>query len=318
MPRYANTSEVNDAFRGLVGKYDFAYYFHEPEYLAFSTFARFQEGEHVLDLGTGSGRVAIAARGAIGDGFCAGVDCVRPLLQVDAKHNIRQAGFQTGKDAPAASSIRLCVGDIGDPDFRTHLYAALSLPPAFRFNVITALWVFDLLPMESRVSALRRWSRMLGHNGRIVLHISLLADGTECPASYTTARPGPSVTLPDGSTVRKWIVSQQTKIAPPNMWTVCRDQVSRLAQHCGLRVVSIQDSASGNDNHGGTYKDLSNQAAVRFRTEWEEKHPGVDYKLVDNVQWLQRLTGVIMQTARHTGEDVQWKNVAVFATLQRV
>lgn len=254
----------------------------------------------------------------MGDGICVGIDCVKDLLKVDAKYNVKIAGFDTGKDAPAASLIRLCAGDIAAPSLLSNICKTLNLPPAYKFHVITGLWVFDLLPTASRIPALRQWASMLKPGGRIVLHLSLLVEGTECPASFTTACPGLTTALPNGSSARARVVKKQTKIAPPEMWLMCRKQVRELAQQCGLSVVSMQDLASRNDNHGGEYEDVSNSLLTQFHTAWMHERPGTGYTPSDNAQWLQGVLGKLMQVSTFTGEDVYWKNVAVFVTLRRL
>ncbi|KAF2187299.1 hypothetical protein K469DRAFT_685828 [Zopfia rhizophila CBS 207.26] len=96
----------------LVGRSNLVYYAHEPEYAAFATFANFQPGESTLDFHISSARILIESKRRVGYSICVGVDCVKDLLAVDVKHNVKPAGFDTGKSAPAAFSICLYCGKI--------------------------------------------------------------------------------------------------------------------------------------------------------------------------------------------------------------
>lgn len=106
---------------------------------------------------------------------------------------------------------------------------------------------------------------MLARNGPLVLHLSLVVAGTKCPASTFQASASSSVTLPDGSTYRKWRAVRQLKVAPPGMWLACRAQIQQLAAQCHLRVVSMTDFAPGNEHLCNGYQDISDTLVEFYR-----------------------------------------------------
>jgi cyclopropane fatty-acyl-phospholipid synthase-like methyltransferase len=313
MPHYQNVQEVEAAFEFLIGKYDLVYYAHLGDITALTTIANYKEGESVLDLGTGSAGCIVEAKQRVGSGLCVGVDCVQGLLQHDATRKIQAAGFSTAPSAPAATSIRLFHHDVASADFPQALRSVLPSGHG-GFNVITGLKIFDLLPNNAQIPALERWREMLAPGGRLVLHLSLVVKGTECPATMAQAEYSSSVTLQDGSTYPKWRADKQVKVAPPGMWLACRAQVQQLATQCHLQVVSMTDTAAGDDHLCDDYEDQSG-ALLEFYRHQTGTGP---YKADHHVTWLQdRVKAMKVVANDEFGMYFDWKNVAVIAVLMR-
>lgn len=313
MPTYQTVQEVQAAFEFLIGKYDLVYYAHLGDIAALTTIANYNEGESVLDLGTGSAGCIVEAKQRVGSGLCVGVDCVPGLLQHDATRKIQAAGFSTAPSAPAATSIQLFHHDVASADFPLALRSVLPSGHG-GFNVITGLKIFNLLPTNAQIPALERWREMLAPSGRLVLHLSLVVDGTECPATVVQADSSSSVTLQDGSTYPQWRADKQIKVAPPGTWLACRAQVQQLAAKCHLQVVSMTDTAAGDDHLCNNYEDHSG-ALLGFYQHQTGTGP---YKAVHHVTWLQdRVKAMKGVSNNELGMYFDWKNVAVIAVLMR-
>ncbi|KAF2174786.1 hypothetical protein K469DRAFT_613306, partial [Zopfia rhizophila CBS 207.26] len=242
--------------------YNTVYYTYQADVASFIAVANFQPGKNVLDLGTGSGWVIIKVKRRVGNGACAGTDCVRSLMVQSAKPNIIQASFTTSSGVPAVQSIRIFEADITS----AHQLGAsrACLPPGTTgFDVITGLWVFDLLPWDHRSYSLRLWRDMLAPRGRLILHMRYQlqrADylkGTECLASMTVEAPGPEERLPSGRLIQRQQAIKQVTVAIPAMWAKCQQQVQQLVQDYRLEVVSMEDANTGNDGICDSYDNQS-------------------------------------------------------------
>jgi hypothetical protein len=130
MPCLASTADAIAMFAPFAHSYDAVYHAHRRDVAQFVDIAAPVPGECVLDLGTGSAWVLLEAKRRVGSGTCVGVD----------------AGFGLSSSTNDQSKlVRLARGDITDPQAFGTLRSWL---PQGRtgFDVITALWVFDMLP----------------------------------------------------------------------------------------------------------------------------------------------------------------------------
>ena len=109
--------------------------------------ARLQTGESVLDVGCGTGTLAIAAKQSVGPpGVVHGIDA-SPEMIARAKRKAAKAGV--------------------DVDFRTAIVEALPFPDG-RFDVVLSTMMLHHLPRQTRHECAREIRRVLKPNGRIL------------------------------------------------------------------------------------------------------------------------------------------------------
>jgi SAM-dependent methyltransferase len=146
MPHLASSADAIAMFAPLAHSYNAIYHAHRRDVTQFVNIATPVPGEYVLDLGTGSAWVLLEAKRRVSLGTCVGVNIYAELLKNIAKTNIRDAGLglPSSTDDPN-KLVRLACGDITDPQAFDMLRSWL---PQGRtgFDVITALWVFNMLP----------------------------------------------------------------------------------------------------------------------------------------------------------------------------
>lgn len=110
--------------------------------------ARLKPGESVLDVGCGTGTLAIAARRRVGcDGKVFGIDA-SPEMIARAGKKARKAGFEI--------------------DFRNESIGALTFPDG-QFDTVLSTVMLHHLPRKARETALREIRRILKPGGRVLI-----------------------------------------------------------------------------------------------------------------------------------------------------
>jgi SAM-dependent methyltransferase len=327
MPRLASSADAIAMFAPFAHSYDVVYHAHRRDVTQFVDIAAPVPGECVLDLGTGSAWVLLEAKRRVGSGTCVGVDVCGELLKNIAKTNIRDAGFGLPRSTDNPNKlVRLARGDITDPQAFGTLRSWL---PQGRtgFDVITALWVFDMLPWDKRDESLRLWKSWLQPGGRIVVHLNLevphpdfpAAEGTECPSLWTLEAPVATYIV-NGTEARGRGAVTQQKCAPDFLWDECQAQVRRQAARCGLDIISMTNFHAENEGVAPVFKDESAEHLGGARKAWAAQHPGggemTTLFLTKYLQGRIQALPAEMQ-AQHSGPVfIGHKNVAVIAVLR--
>lgn len=110
--------------------------------------ARLEPGEAVLDVGCGTGTLAIAAKRKVGrDGAVYGIDASQEMIS-RASHKAGKAGV--------------------DVTFRKETVQALSFPDG-RFDVVLSTLMFHHLPKPARAQCVREIKRVLRPGGRVLI-----------------------------------------------------------------------------------------------------------------------------------------------------
>jgi ubiquinone/menaquinone biosynthesis C-methylase UbiE len=137
-------------------------------------YANLQPGQNVLDLGTGTGLVAIEAKKKVGaKGTVYGIDFTPEMLS-EARHKARRARLP----------IKFIQHDINDLD-------QLIQQIPIKFDVSTCASAFYFI--ENAVDALKRWSEFLKPGGRIIFDIT---DEKYDLAAYAMYRAAQRLNLP--------------------------------------------------------------------------------------------------------------------------
>ncbi|HXG76745.1 MAG TPA: class I SAM-dependent methyltransferase [Gaiellaceae bacterium] len=109
--------------------------------------AQLAEGERVLDLGCGTGSLALeAARAVGGEGAVAGIDA-SPAMIGRARRKARRAGLDVRFEVGAAQELPLAAGSV---------------------DVVTAVLVLHHLPHDALLETLRGVRRVLVPRGRLL------------------------------------------------------------------------------------------------------------------------------------------------------
>jgi ubiquinone/menaquinone biosynthesis C-methylase UbiE len=109
--------------------------------------ARLQRGESVLDVGCGTGTLAIIAKHGVGTGAVHGVDA-SPEMITRARHKAQRARVDVG----------------------FHVASADALPfPDDHFDIALSTVMLHHLPRAVRVAAVREMRRVLKPSGRVLL-----------------------------------------------------------------------------------------------------------------------------------------------------
>lgn len=107
-----------------------------------------REGDHVLDMGCGTGRLACLAAFRAGEtGRVCGIDAAPDMIRIARVHPMRAA-------------VR--------PRFELALAEALPFPDA-SFDVVLASFLLSALPPDLKLAALKEASRVLKPDGRLVV-----------------------------------------------------------------------------------------------------------------------------------------------------
>jgi ubiquinone/menaquinone biosynthesis C-methylase UbiE len=110
--------------------------------------ARLQQGEHVLDVGCGTGTLAIAAKRQVGPaGEVHGIDA-SPEMIVRARHKAEKAKFDIAFDDGVAEKLPFPVG---------------------KFDVVLSTVMLHHLRRDSRAVAVAEMKRVLKPGGRVLI-----------------------------------------------------------------------------------------------------------------------------------------------------
>ena len=90
---YGTLSEITHAYQPMVGVFDYMSSAHHPNVQRALQLASLQQGQSVLEVVAGSGRLIAAAKQAVGDGFCLAVDAVQGLPDLDIPWQLSNAGL---------------------------------------------------------------------------------------------------------------------------------------------------------------------------------------------------------------------------------
>lgn len=229
MAYFYSEQEVATEFgQNIAFTYNDTYAHHKSLAQRLVDFANISPSENVLDLGTGTGWVLKEVKQRIGNGIAVGLDASEDMLR-EAQHYLLQhrqlLQLQTGLVATRK-------GNIWNP---VHLNAIREeLVPQAGFNAITALLVYDNIPLERRKAALSTWLGLLAPNGRIVLSMCLLYRDSQFPDV---------IALKVNSTERKVL-----RIAPRFLYTRSQEQAHTHITGTGLRVA--RTTSSKHDDYG--------------------------------------------------------------------
>jgi ubiquinone/menaquinone biosynthesis C-methylase UbiE len=124
--------------------------FHFDDIAVFVNKAGIQEGETVLDLGTGIGWVAIEARRHT-QGRIMGIDASQEMVK-EARRVAKEQNIQ----------VAFLKGDM------ITMEGLDGIKPTEGFDVITCLWAFSSVHSSQRIAMLNRWKSFLAPTGRIV------------------------------------------------------------------------------------------------------------------------------------------------------
>lgn len=155
-PDAASAKVVFDDF-ALV--YDDVYRYHREDVVHFVDLAAINYGEHVLDLGCGTGWGILEALKLVGvTGFVTGVD-ISPVM-------LRRA-MEALPSKDVTSGVTLLEGDITNLPGISALHTQTG--EKRRFDVILSQWAFSTLPQHQHEAMLRQWADYLSPGGRIVV-----------------------------------------------------------------------------------------------------------------------------------------------------
>ncbi|KAK2731263.1 hypothetical protein FQN57_003541 [Myotisia sp. PD_48] len=323
MVRFESIEAVYATFKPLSGLYDVIYRNHRPDIDEFVGFAAPRKGENVLDLGTGSAWVAVAMKRIIETGVCGGVNITKELLQIDARHNIESAGFvlpdngqlnMLSMEEKARRVIHLFCGDITKQE--VFMAAKTWLPDGVTgFDVITAFWTLETLPLDQQEKALKLWKTWLSPGGRLVINWMLLIDNIECPSSYIISTPDGQAKLVDGSIAKCGLARKYIKVAPDHLWNECLKQAKEAAGRCGFKLVASRNLYHKKQEGLGVFEDKSAEMvrSIRMRLGVSQKKKIPNSVLAEE---LRKELGSIQESIRAEGGITEHKNLCIMAILE--
>ncbi|KAK2732731.1 hypothetical protein FQN57_002485 [Myotisia sp. PD_48] len=296
--------EAESQFNRLATLYSLAYRIHEPDIQVFVKFAKPKLGESVLDLGTGSGWVVTAIKQQVGYGICVGVDIAKELLMADTVHTVKEAGFTPFGPAnfsniPSSSiansgeiPIHLLSGNIMKKDL--FIKAAELLPKEVDgFDIITALWVFETLPLNKQEKTLQMWKTQLSKSGRIVLSWAYLVEDIELPAAYVIFKHGGSSHLQTGK-----------RHGGKNR---------NMADRCRLKVTSHQFLYHRKQHGMGDFDDQSTTVTKNIKTKLKLTKK----KRIPDPIIASELRTFVETTSREEGPEfvLEYQNLGIIVTM---
>jgi ubiquinone/menaquinone biosynthesis C-methylase UbiE len=153
MASFFSAQQAADTFDRFAATYDKDYAYHRDNIGPFVHKAGIQSNESVLDLGAGTGWVAVEAR-KYTTGRVMGVD-VSPKMVAEARRQAKDLGLQ----------IAYLKGDM------ITMQGLDAIKPAGGFDVITCFWTFSNVVLDQRLAMLNRWKSFLAPGGRMVFNM---------------------------------------------------------------------------------------------------------------------------------------------------
>jgi ubiquinone/menaquinone biosynthesis C-methylase UbiE len=150
MASFFSAQQAADIFDPFAATYDRDYAYHRDNIGPFVRKAGIQGNESVLDLGTGTGWVAVEVR-KYTTGRIVGID-VSPKMVAEARRRAKDLGLQ----------IAYLKGDM------ITMQGLDAIKPAGGFDVITCFWAFSNVAIGQRLAMLNRWKSFLAPSGRMV------------------------------------------------------------------------------------------------------------------------------------------------------
>ncbi|KAF2702438.1 hypothetical protein K504DRAFT_467130, partial [Pleomassaria siparia CBS 279.74] len=229
-----------------------------------------------LDMGTGGALVPGKIKALLGPGLCIGVDCVREILQTNARSFLKTTcRLKVHPNGTPDNQVYLINANMTAASIGAVLQASLNLQAEPSFNIITAVHAFSNIPEADKVRVLQQWRGLLKDGGVIGLNLDLLFNRDLCPASavFQLQSASPNFTLPTNRTVPRRVTYGNRKLAPDSLWSGGLPYATQLSNAAGLRVTAIEPISKNNDfgiacpgQDGGpsalpSFRDLNNISA---------------------------------------------------------
>ena len=251
MARFFSAQQAADIFDPLAATYDKVCAYHRDNIDPFVRKAGIQGNESVLDLGTGTGWVAVEARKHT-TGRIVGID-VSPKMVTEARRQAKDLGLQ----------IAYLKGDM------ITMQGLDAIKPAGGFDVITCFWAFSNVAIDQRLAMLNRWKSFLAPSGRIVFDMH--------HPNHDLA--GYHVENASGKSLFRWKMLDQQSM------TECVTACEAMGKQAGLKLVGeleLTGVESYEDQHGNLAVVLE-AAGQRYpsRAQLEEGKPILAQRLVD-------------------------------------
>jgi SAM-dependent methyltransferase len=155
-------AESKRIYNDFVPAYDAGYAYHREDVDVFMSLAHLTAGQSVLDMGCGSGFVAMAALDAVGtSGHVVALDCAAKLLA---------RGWARLKEQGRAGQISWLEWDMGNAVEMRHLMPPAGANDWEGFDVIFSLWAWSHVPLAEQMDMLDQWrEHLLAPGGRIIV-----------------------------------------------------------------------------------------------------------------------------------------------------
>jgi SAM-dependent methyltransferase len=264
MVYHGRLKEIREANQHMKGKVNYLTDAFKPDNCNAVKMANLQPGERVLDLGIGSGYVLAAAKTAVKDGLCVGIDAVQGFLEVDVPDTLTRAGLAVAPSGTDDTKVYLINENVTNGALAKVIRDRIGLPSKqpLDFNIIFLLNVFNTIPPAQRRQTLQNLKSMLADNGRIVMSASARFgaphevqgivqfssnDLTEAPGCMVSSWIDltSSVTIANGESWPKRTIFSSIQLAPDELWKAALDQAVAAAGDVGLHVVSSLDFGKG-------------------------------------------------------------------------
>jgi SAM-dependent methyltransferase len=263
MVYHANVAEVRANYEPFVGKADHMGSLQDCDTDAALAMARLSPNENVLDLGTGAGRALVAAKLAVGNGICVGVDAVQGFLDVDVAARLQHHQLTRAPAGNDDTKVFLLKASATQGDLPKLVNTCVGQP--IQFNVIFAVHLFNTITPAQRRQALQTWSKMLAEGGRLIVSMSptfsktpaspftigasqFTVGATETPGCVFFVKYDTSVAyrlLVDNSKVAKPQIINATQLSPDDTWQEGHRQAEEAAASVKLRVVTCKSIGKG-------------------------------------------------------------------------
>ncbi|KAE8847570.1 hypothetical protein PTNB73_01418 [Pyrenophora teres f. teres] len=255
MVYYGSLSEITNAYQPMVSVFDYMSSAHHPDVQRALQLASLQQGQRVLDVGAGSGRLIAAAKQAVGDGFCLAIDAVQGLLDLDIPWQLSNAGLTVYPLGTSQQQVHLMNANVTDDALRDRIAQVPQAPPSF--DCIFALHLLNTIPPDQRLGILRNLYKLLNPDGCLIVSMSArLANFAPSPAESTvpvqfrtspyTEAPGsllvmrymngPTVPVPRGIDRPLNKVFFAMQLSPTRFWSIAAQQASEAANAAGFVI----------------------------------------------------------------------------------